>query len=132
MRGTGTESLRRVHFALHKAATHGDGKHCKRRGSSIVDLSRRSSFRRLLPQGNSRPDWGAGFDVRPIPNCWRRSSATLQQKFPVKQNGAATAFRHRAEKSPLFCETSIRLWFGSRAHSKLYAWYVCVNAVVEP
>ena len=39
MRGTGTESLRRVHFALRKVATRGDGKHCKSRGSSIVDLS---------------------------------------------------------------------------------------------
>ena len=38
----------------------------------------------------------------------------------------------RGEKPQPFCESSIRLSFGSQAHGKLYAPYVCVNAVVEP
>src|SRR5437762_13350000 len=131
-RDMGTESLRRVRFALRKVALRGDGKHCKRRGSSIADLSRRSSFRRLRPQGNSRRVQRAGFDGPPIPNWLRISSATLRQKSPVKQNSAVAASSRRAEKSQPFCESSIRLSFASQAHCKLYAPYICVNAVVEP
>src|SRR5437879_1556522 len=131
-RDTGTESLRRVRFALRKVARRGGGKHCKSRGSSIVDLSQRSSFRRLLPQGNSRRVQRAGFDGPPIPNWSRISSPTPEQKSPVKQNSAAAASSRRAEKSQPSCESSIRLSFASQAHCKLYARYACVNAVVEP
>src|SRR6476659_9777246 len=97
MHGTGTESLRRVHFALRKVAPRGDGKRCKRRGSWIVGLLRRSSFRQTALQGNSRQVSRAGFDGPPTPSRSRRSSATLQQKSPVKQNSAAAASSRRVE-----------------------------------
>src|SRR5207244_12121932 len=99
---------------------------------SIVDHSRRSCCCRRLPQGNSRRVQRAGLDGPPIPNWSRISSVALQQKSPVKQNTAAAASSRRAEKSQPFSESSIRLSFASQAHCKLYAPYVCVNAVVEP
>src|SRR5262249_18806269 len=125
-----TESLRCVHFALRKVAPRGGGKRCKRPGSSIADLSRRSSFHRLLQQGNNRRARRVGFGGR-LTSIWSQiSSATLEQKSPVKQNCAAAASSPQAEKWQPFCETWMLLSFASEAYRKLYAPYVRVNAVV--
>src|SRR5437763_13377901 len=102
-RDKSTESLRCVHFALRKVAPRGGGKRCKRPGSSIADLSRRSRFHRLLQQGNNRRARRVGFGGRLTPIPWKKSSPAPQQKFGAKQNTFVRAFSLRPRKFQPFC-----------------------------